>query len=98
MPTCLCTLCIRVHISTADYTAVSEVLTFNNGSLSQNVMVTALPDRVADEGDEVFSLSLTGDVAVQFSVSSATVTITDASECIQNMGYPLLNFTFSPSP
>ena len=90
---------LHAHISADDYTAVSEILTFNNGSLSQNVMVTALPDRVADEGDEVFTLSLTeDDVAVQLSVSSATVTITDASECIQNMGYPLLNFTFSPSP
>ena len=86
---------LHAHISTDDYDELSEVLTFNSGSLSQNVMVTTLPDRVADEGDEVFSLSLTGDVAVQFSVFSATVTITDASECVQNMGYPLL---FSPSP
>ena len=68
-----------VCLSTADYTAVSVELTFNSGSFSHDVMVAALHDRVISEDVEEFSLSLTGDPAVQFSVSTATVTITDAS-------------------
>ena len=69
--------------STDDYTAVSEVLIFNSDSdsLSQNVMVMALPDTVSGEGDEVFFLSLTGyDPAVLPMVFTANVTITDASK------------------
>ena len=58
-----------------------EVLTFNSSSLAQNVMIIALPDTVSGEGDEVFSLSLIGDdPAVMLMVSTANVTITDASK------------------
>ena len=76
-----CTL-HEVCLSTADYVAVAVYLTFNSGSLSHDVMVTALHDRVLGEDAEEFSLSLTGDPAVQFSVSTAIVTITDASACV----------------
>ena len=70
-----------VHISTDDYTAVSEVLIFNSGSLSRNVTVRALPDTVSGEGDEFFSLSLTeDDDAVILMMSTASVNITDASK------------------
>ena len=72
------------HISTDDYTAVSEVLTFNSGSLSQNVMITALADTVSGEGNEFYSLSLSGDdPAVILNVSIANVTITDASKLVE---------------
>ena len=71
-----------VHVSTDDYTAMPEVLTFNSGSLSQNVMITALADTVSGEGDEVFFLSLTGDDAVLPMVITADVTIMDASKLV----------------
>ena len=68
------------YISTADFMVAPLALIFNSGTRSQNVMVTALHDTVS-EGDEEFSLSLTGDDdAVQLNVSTATVTITDASK------------------
>ena len=67
------------HISTVDFMVAPLALIFNSGTPSQDVMVTALRDTVS-EGDEDFSLSLTGDTAVQFSISTATVTITDASK------------------
>ena len=72
-----------VHISTDDYIAVLEVLTFNSSSLSHNVMVIALADTVSGEGDELFSLSLTGDdPAVMLMMSTANVTIIDASKLV----------------
>ena len=68
------------HISTADFMVAPPALTFNSGTRSQNVMVTALPDTVS-EGDEDFSLSLTeDDTAVEFSIFTATVDIIDTSE------------------
>ena len=67
------------HISTADFMVAPLVLTFDSDTPLQEVMVTALPDTVS-EGDEDFSLSLTGDTAVQFTISTATVNITDASK------------------
>ena len=68
------------YISTADFMVAPVILTFYSGIPSHDVVVTALHDTVSGEGDEDFSLSLTGDIAVQFSVSTATVTITDASK------------------
>ena len=70
------------HISTADFMVAPLALTFDSGTPSQDVVVTALPDTVSEE-DEDFSLSLTGDTAVQLNVSTATVTITDASELVE---------------
>ena len=68
------------HISTADFMVAPLTLTFDSDTPSQNVVVTSLPDTVS-EGDEDFSLSLTeDDTAVQLNVSTATVTITDASK------------------
>ena len=92
-----CTYCMQVHyscvhvlfsvplcahISTADFMVAPLALTFDSDTRSQDVVVTALHDTVS-EGDEDFSLSLTGDTAVLFSVSTATVTITDASELVE---------------
>ena len=72
------------HISTVDFMVAPLALTFNSGTPSQNVMVTALHDTVSGEGDEDFSLSLTGDdTAVQLNVSTATVNITDASKLVE---------------
>ena len=71
------------HISTADFVVAPLALTFDSGTPSQNVVVTALHDTVS-EGDEDFSLSLTeDDDAVQFSVATATVNISDASELVE---------------
>ena len=60
-----------------------QALTFNSDTTSQDVVVTALHDTVSDEGDEDFSLFLTGDTAVEFSIFTATVNITDASKLVE---------------
>ena len=71
------------HISTVDFMVAPPALTFNSGTRSQDLMVIALHDTMS-EGDENFSLSLTeDDDAVQLNVSTATVTITDASELVE---------------
>ena len=83
--------CVYVFTNTSpcptdDYDEVSQDLTFNSysGSLSQNVIVFALPDTVSGEGDEVFFLSLTeDDPAVMLMMSTANVTIIDASKLVR---------------
>ena len=80
------------HISTADFVVAPPALTFNSGTPSQDVMVTALPDTMS-EGDEDFSLSLTeDDDAVQLSMATATVTITDASKLYSRI-WPVMNYS-----
>ena len=64
-----------------DYTVTPDQLTFSSTDLTVELTITAILDTEADEGVETFTISLTNDDPdIQFTLSSAGVTIADASE------------------
>ena len=64
-----------------DYTVAPDQLTFSSTDLTAELTITAILDTVMGEGVETFTISLTNDdSAIQFTPSSADVTIADASE------------------
>ena len=64
-----------------DYTVTPDQLTFTSTDPTAELTITAILDTEADEGVETFTISLTNDDPdIQFTLSSAGVTIADASE------------------
>ena len=68
---------LYLSVGNNDYTSVSVDVTFSSGSTSRTVTVMAENDTVI-ENDETFTFSLTSDDnAVDVTLQSANVTITD---------------------
>ena len=76
------TVMVTVDNTTSDdYTVTPDQLTFTSTDLTAELTITAILDTVTGEGVETFTISLTNDDSdIQFTLSSADVTIADASE------------------
>jgi len=62
----------------SDYTAVSGTLTFAPGELSKNIIIPITEDRLFENGNETFTLTLSNPTGATITTSTSTITINDS--------------------
>src|SRR5678816_3112270 len=62
----------------SDYTAVSGTLTFGPGELSKNIIIPITEDRLFENGNETFTLTLSNPTVATITTSTSTITINDS--------------------
>jgi PKD repeat protein len=81
-----------------DFTAASGDLTFAGGQASSKTVIIPITEDLAIEGDESFTVTLTGAAGTIGSPATATVTITDNDPTSTPSPSPTATATIAPSP